>query len=97
MQVDGTLICNFTLILITNQYGIKLGTKSGKFYQSKVSLALNLEQITLGKLLGLENLNTVADPGFPVGGERGPHWGAWTPEALTFRKFCMSKWKNLDP
>ena len=23
--------------------------------------------------------------------------GAWTPEAVTFRKFCMSKRKNLDP
>ena len=23
--------------------------------------------------------------------------GAWTPEAVTFRKFCMSKQKNLDP
>ena len=22
---------------------------------------------------------------------------AWTPEAVTFRKFCMSKRKNLDP
>ena len=28
---------------------------------------------------------------FPVGG------GASTPEAVTFRKFCMSKRKNLDP
>ena len=37
--------------------------------------------------------NTVADPGFPVGG-RGPHGGAWTPEAATFRKISMSKWKN---
>ena len=33
----------------------------------------------------------MVDPGFPVGG------GAWTPEAVTFRKFCMSKRKNLDP
>ena len=33
---------------------------------------------------------SVADPGFPV-------WGACTPEAVTFRKFCMSKRKNLDP
>ena len=23
--------------------------------------------------------------------------GAWTPKAVTFRKFCMSKRKNLDP
>ena len=23
--------------------------------------------------------------------------GAWTPEAVTFQKFCMSKRKNLDP
>ena len=38
----------------------------------------------------------MADPGFPVGG-RGPRRGAWTPEAVTFRKFCMSKRKNLDP
>ena len=27
----------------------------------------------------------------------GSHRGAWTPEAVVFRKFCMSKWKNLDP
>ena len=40
--------------------------------------------------------SSVADPGFPVGG-RGPRRGAWTPEAVMFRKFCMSKQKNLDP
>ena len=36
--------------------------------------------------------DAVADPGFPVGG-RGPRGGGgtWTPEAVTFRKFCMSK------
>ena len=40
---------------------------------------------------------SVADPGFPVGG-RGPRrGGAWTPKAVTFQKFCMSKRKNLDP
>ena len=39
---------------------------------------------------------TVADPGFPVGGVDLVR-GAWTPEAVTFRKFCMSKRKNLDP
>ena len=32
----------------------------------------------------------MADPGFPVGG-RGPRRGAWTPEVVTFLKFCMSK------
>ena len=34
----------------------------------------------------------MADPGFPVG-------GAWTSlvGVDTFRKFCMSKRKNLDP
>ena len=35
---------------------------------------------------------SAADPGFPVGGVdlvRGE--GALTPEAVTFRKFCMSK------
>ena len=37
---------------------------------------------------------TVADPGFPVGGE-GAGAGAPTPEAVTFRKICMSKRKNL--
>ena len=37
--------------------------------------------------------SAVADPGFPVGG-RGPCRGAWTPEAATFRKICMSKQKN---
>ena len=35
----------------------------------------------------------VADPGFPEGG-RGPHRGAWTPEAVTFRKICKSKRKK---
>ena len=32
-------------------------------------------------------------------GRHGPHkgGGAWTPEAVTFRKFCMPKRKNLDP
>ena len=39
---------------------------------------------------------SVADPGFPVGG-LGPRRGAWTPEAVTFRKICMSKRKNRDP
>ena len=34
---------------------------------------------------------SVADPGFSRGG------GAWTLEMVTFRKFCMSKRKNLDP
>ena len=38
----------------------------------------------------------MADPGFSAGG-REPRTGAWTPEAVTFRKFCMSKQKNLDP
>ena len=31
-----------------------------------------------------KTIMAVADPGFPVG-------GTWTPEAVTFRKFCMSK------
>ena len=31
------------------------------------------------------------------GGGREPRRGAWTPEAVMFRKFCMSNWKNLDP
>ena len=31
------------------------------------------------------------------GGSRISRWGAWTLEAVTFRKFCMSKRKNLDP
>ena len=30
-------------------------------------------------------------------GGRGPRRGAWTTEAVTFQKFCMSKRKNLDP
>ena len=32
----------------------------------------------------------VADPGFPAGG-RKPRQGAWTPEAVTFQKNCVSK------
>ena len=39
----------------------------------------------------------VADPGFPVGGGVDFVGGAWTPEAVTFQKICMSKRKNLDP
>ena len=35
-------------------------------------------------------MDSVADPGFPVG-------GALAPEAVMFRKFCMSKQKNLNP
>ena len=36
------------------------------------------------------HLSTVPDPGFPAG-MHGPLWrgGAWTPGAVTFRKFCM--------
>ena len=30
-------------------------------------------------------------------GGREPRRGAWTPEAVTFQKFCMLKRKNLDP
>ena len=36
------------------------------------------------------------DPGFPVGGVDLVGGGAWTPDAVTFRKFCMSKRNNLD-
>ena len=39
----------------------------------------------------------VADPEFPVGGVDLMGGGAWTPEAVTFRKVCMSKRKNLNP
>ena len=46
--------------------------------------------------MGNIELHPVADPEFPVGGH-GPRRGAWTPEAGTFQKFCMSKRKNLDP
>ena len=38
----------------------------------------------------------VADPAFPVGGVV-LGGGAWTSGLVTFRKFCMSKRKNLDP
>ena len=31
------------------------------------------------------------------GGSRISRMGAWTPEVVTFQKFCMSKRKNLDP
>ena len=41
---------------------------------------------------------SVADPGFPVGGGgMDLIGGPWTPEVAMFRKFCMSKRKNLDP
>ena len=40
----------------------------------------------------------VADPGFPVGGRRSRSGvGSEDSEAVTFRKFCMSKQKNMDP
>ena len=40
----------------------------------------------------------MADPAFPVGGDVDlVGGGAWTPEVVTFRKFYMSKRKNLDP
>ena len=39
----------------------------------------------------------MADPGFPVGVASTLYGGLLTPEAVTFRKCCMSKWKNLDP
>ena len=42
------------------------------------------------------DLDSVADPGFPVGGHQ-PRRGVPTPEAATFQKICMSKQKNLDP
>ena len=43
------------------------------------------------ELYVLESTSAVADPGFPAGG-RGPHGeGAWTPVAVVFQKFCMSK------
>ena len=38
--------------------------------------------------------NTVAGPGFLVGGGVDLVGAAWTPEAATFRKICMSKRKN---
>ena len=40
----------------------------------------------------------VADPGFPVGGGVDLVGGGFgLPRAVTFRKFCMSKWKKLGP
>ena len=39
---------------------------------------------------------SVADPELPAGGCR-PRRGVLIPETVTFRIFCMSKRKNLDP
>ena len=41
----------------------------------------------------VKKTNAVADQGFPLVGGGGPFGGggAWTPETVTFRKFCMSK------
>ena len=41
--------------------------------------------------------DAVADPGFTLGGcgPRGGGGGAWSPEAVRFRNFFMSKRKNL--
>ena len=44
-----------------------------------------------------DSVIAVADPRFPVGGGVDLVGGAWTPEAVTFRKFCMSKQKNRGP
>ena len=39
----------------------------------------------------------VGDPGFPVGGaSTSKGWGT-NSRVVRFRKFCMSKQKNLDP
>ena len=47
--------------------------------------------------LPVREMITVADPGFPVGGVDLVGGGAWTPEVVTFQKFCTSKQENLDP
>ena len=52
----------------------------------------SLNQATGNKV---KNTKSVADPGYPVGGA-STLLGALIPEAVTFWKFCMSKWKNLD-
>ena len=44
----------------------------------------------------LTSYESEADPGFPVGGV-DLVGGAWTLEAATFRKICMSKQKNWVP
>ena len=38
----------------------------------------------------------MVDSGFPVGG-REPREEVWTPEAVTFQNFCMSKTKESGP
>ena len=58
-----------------------------KFWNDKV--------MTLSEIFMFSTTSTAADPGFPMGGHQ-PCRGAPTPEAATFRKFCMSKRKNLD-
>ena len=52
-----------------------------------------LVQFTLMEAATLVDLHTftVADPGFPVGGGVDLVGGTWTPKAVTFCKFCMSK------
>ena len=54
-------------------------------------------EIKLYKEFKIFRRHPVADPGFPVGGGVDLVGGARTPEAVTNRKFCMSKRKNLDP
>ena len=44
------------------------------------------------------NYIAVADPGFPVGGGRGPRReGRGTPEVVTFHKFLYVKTKESGP
>ena len=42
-------------------------------------------------------VSAVVDPGFPVSGGMDLVGGSWTPEVVSFRKFCMSKRKSVDP
>ena len=46
----------------------------------------------------MTSMTTTVNGGFRISRRgRRPRGGAYTPEAVTFRKFCMSKRKNLDP
>ena len=66
------------------------------FILAVISLTLSVSTIVL---VAMERYFAiaVADPGFPVGGAWTSYEGVWTPEAVMFRKFCMSKRKNWDP
>ena len=71
------------------------------YTSASVPLSQKLHELIIEKAMPVnekdteaaENLSpkAVADPEISRRGGRAPRRWAWTPEAVTFRKFCMSK------